>query len=268
MNGVCMNATKYRAPIASVVLAVHIMSGLSCMQTPNPEFIGMKLSFSRADEERYLAAVMDASLVRYAGIDVPMIDNISIVTEGSRSALCLRLIPGQPLKNNGIRAEIAVDYPFAAGATVNYQWCFKIGADFRSDAPKNRWWVMGQWHDQPDAARGETWNGFPANSPPILLGYGFTNGTHALGLSYGSPNSTAIGYFPVIPDTWMTIRAVIHWALDASGSIVITTNGATALTANGRNMHNAYQHYLKLGQYRQRDIQSDNRVYIDDLVIY
>lgn len=259
-------ARQFPAGVAAVMLTAAAF--LSCIETPNPEFVGMKLSFSRADEERYLAAVMDASLIRYAGIEVPMIDNIAIVPEGSGSALCLRIIPGQPLKNNGIRAEIAVDYPYTVGATVTYQWRFKIGEGFRSDAPKNRWWVVGQWHDQPDASRGETWGSFPANSPPILLGYGYTNGEHGLGLSYGSPNAVPIGFFPVTPDAWVTIRAVIHWAIDASGSIIVSTNGTAALTANGRNMHNAYQHYLKLGQYRNREIQTDNRVYIDDLVIY
>lgn len=33
------------------------------------------------------------------------------------------------------------------------------------------------------------------------------------------------------------------------------------------NLHNAYQHYLKLGMYRHPDIKTDNWIYLDDLTI-
>ena len=40
---------------------------------------------------------------------------------------------------------------------------------------------------------------------------------------------------------------------------------APALTVNGPNMNNAYQHYLKVGMYRHQEIHTDNEIFIDDL---
>jgi Polysaccharide lyase len=74
------------------------------------------------------------------------------------------LSPGQAKKNNGIRAEISVDYPYKVGDVVRHAWKMRLPDDFKADDPQNRWWVMGQWHDQPDRTLGETWAGFPGRS--------------------------------------------------------------------------------------------------------
>jgi len=39
------------------------------------------------------------------------------------------------------------------------------------------------------------------------------------------------------------------------------------ITAEGANMHNDFQHYLKLGLYRHLGIQTNNSIFLDDLKI-
>jgi hypothetical protein len=42
----------------------------------------------------------------------------------------------------------------------------------------------------------------------------------------------------------------------------------TAVAAgSGPNMHNDFQHYLKVGMYRHREIQGDNWIYLRDIAI-
>ncbi len=36
---------------------------------------------------------------------------------------------------------------------------------------KPNWHIVSQWHDQPDARKGETWQGFPTHSPAVSLQY-------------------------------------------------------------------------------------------------
>jgi hypothetical protein len=118
-------------------------------------------------EKEYLTAVLPLELIRYAGIEVPSRENIQILSDPVGPYLEFRLVPGQAKKNNGIRAEISVDYPYGVGDIVRYKWEMRLPGHFKADEPRNRWWVMGQWHDQPDRTKGETWQGFPAHSPPV-----------------------------------------------------------------------------------------------------
>jgi hypothetical protein len=100
-------------------------------------------------EKEYLSAVLPQELMRYAGIEVPSRENIQVLSGAGGRYLEFRLVPGQAKKNNGIRAEISVDYPYGVGDIVRYQWEMRLPKDFAADKPRNRWWIMGQWHDQP-----------------------------------------------------------------------------------------------------------------------
>lgn len=68
-----------------------------------------------------LSAILPEELIRYAGVDVPSQENIQILTDSAGRYLEFRLVPGQTKKNNGIRAEISVDYPYKVGDVVRYQ---------------------------------------------------------------------------------------------------------------------------------------------------
>lgn len=117
-------------------------------------FCGCAKSASREDELRLLRTILPDALLDCASLDVAAIENVAAIGEGQGKHLGLHLLPGQRKLHKGVRAEVSVDYPFAIGETVRYSWRFMLPKDFVSDAPKNRWWVIGQWHDQPNKKEG------------------------------------------------------------------------------------------------------------------
>ena len=111
----------------------------SCSKAADPK--------DRERELSYLRCVVPESLLEFAHVEVPAVENITIMGEGTNQHLGLHLLPGQKKRNGGVRVEISVDYPFQPGDTVRYAWRFMVPEGFESDAPKNRWWIIGQWHD-------------------------------------------------------------------------------------------------------------------------
>lgn len=224
---------------------------------------------AREKELGYLRTVMPDHLLPYAKVEVPTLENIAIKEEGTNKYLGLHVYPGQQKLHGGIRAEVSVDYPFQQGDTVKYAWRFMVPKDFKSDAPRNRWWIIGQWHDQPDESRGETWDGFVSRSPPVLISIGELEGKLGLGIAYGPDQSQKHGPIFMEPGKWHAITAIIHWSLKADGKASFFLDDMTQPVAvtEGANMHNDYQHYLKLGMYRHPEIQTDNWIFIDDLQI-
>jgi hypothetical protein len=55
----------------------------------------------------------------------------------------------------------------------------------------------------------------------------------------------------------------------AEGKVAVFLDGSkeAVVTGTGPNMHNGYQHYLKLGMYRHPEIATENRVAIRDVSI-
>jgi len=223
-------------------------------------------SFSEKD---YLEAVLPPPLIRYAGVEVPSQENIHIRSDGARRYLEFRLIPGQARKNNGIRAEISVNFPYNVGDFVRYKWQMRLPEDFKGDEPQNRWWVMGQWHDQPDRTKGENWQGFPGRSPPVSFNYFRRDGKDFLSLLVGSPKMKNVGLIPITRSAWHSLDVVIKWSQGADGKVVVFFDGSKTpvVIGTGPNMHNGYQHYLKLGMYRHPQIATENRLDIRDVFI-
>jgi len=223
-------------------------------------------TFSQKD---YLAAVLPPGLIRYAGIEVPSQENIHIRSDSTGRYLEFRLVPGQAKKNNGIRAEISVDFPYKVGDIVRYQWKMRLPEDFKADEPRNRWWVMGQWHDQPDRTKGETWQGFPGRSPPVSFSYSRRDGKDFLSLLVGSPRMRSVGQIPITRGKWHSLDVIIKWSQGADGRVAVFFDGSKApvVLGTGPNMHNGFQHYLKLGMYRHPQIATENRLGIRDVFI-
>lgn len=220
-------------------------------------------------EKDYLAAVLPPELIRYAGVEVPSQDNIHICSDSTGRYLEFRLVPGQAKKNNGIRAEISVNFPYKVGDIVRYKWQMRLPEDFKGDEPKNRWWVMGQWHDQPDRTKGETWQGFPGRSPPVSFNYGRRDGKDFLSLLVGSPKMKSVGLLPITRGAWHSIDVIIKWSQGVDGQVEVFFDGSKApvVTGTGPNMHNGFHHYLKLGMYRHPEIATENRLDIRDVFI-
>lgn len=224
---------------------------------------------SRDQELAYLRTILPDPLLEHAHVDVPSKDNIAVIGEGPEAHLALGLLPGQSKLHGGIRAEVSVDFPHREGDTVRYEWRFMVPTNFVSDAPKNRWCLIGQWHDQPNRSKNESWDGFPSRSPPVLVGLGETNGSLAIGFAYGPKQSTNLGPLPIRRGEWHRIAMVIHWSQGVSGTarLFLDDMAKPALVASGPNMHNAFQHYLKFGMYRHPDIATENWIHVDDVKI-
>jgi len=216
-----------------------------------------------------LRVLMAEDLLSHAHVEVPSLENIAILGDGAEPYLGLRLFPGQKKCNGGIRAEVSVDVPHREGDTLRYEWRFRVPADFHSDAPKNRWWVIGQWHDQPDTSRGETWKGFPSRSPTVLIGIGEHDGRTAIGIEYGPTQAEKRGPLFIERGTWHPIALVIRWSQKADGRAEVFFDDMTrpVFTLDGPNMHNGFQHYLKLGMYRHPDIATDNWIHLAGLKV-
>jgi hypothetical protein len=224
---------------------------------------------SREEELHYLRAAVDTSLLEYAHLEVSSRENISLFDEEGKPYLGFHIIPGQPLKNRGVRAELSVDFPYRPAAVVRYEWRFRLPKDFQADEHGNRWWIVGQWHDQPDTTKGERWEGFPSHSPPILLGYGRKENRDYLGFSYGSPTQRPVALIDIHRGVWHKLCVLIHWSQGEDGSANVFLDDAEkpVAEAHGPNMHNAYQHCFKVGMYRHPEIHSENWMHISDVRI-
>ena len=225
----------------------------------------------KAETARHLSAVLGAEHLSYSYVEVAERRNIEIVEEDGEQALAFHLFPGQPRLNNGIRSEISIDFPHQLGDHIRYTWEMKLPEGFTADVPKNRWWVVAQWHDQPNRELNETWEEFPSRSPTIGLALGEIQGELGLVLVYGR---TAEGVpqkvsSPMIIQRgqWHRIEATIAWAEDASGTISWSLDGENVLNLVGPNMNNDFQHYLKLGMYRHPDIQLKSTMFIKNVTM-
>jgi hypothetical protein len=255
---------RWPAVLIAVAVADLVITACLCARGPQPDAAEL-----RARELEYLRVAVAPELLDVAHLEIAALEQLRLADQAGERCLGLRVFPGQPLKNGGVRAEVSIDAPFQVGDTLEYRWRFLIPEDFPDDAPLNRWWVLADWHDQPDRDHGETWDGFPARSAPIILGYGRVDGQDVIGLSYGSPDPQPVGTFPVRRGCWHDIRVRIAWARDAGGRAAVFLDGAAApvAAAQGPNMHNGFQHYAKIGMYRHPDIGGDAWIYLEGIAV-
>ena len=72
-----------------------------------------------------------------------------------------------------------IGYPLLSDLQVFYSWHFKIDSTYEEN---DDWQIISQFHDQPDPASGETWDNYPAHSPP--LAYKYKNGNLVISVPY------------------------------------------------------------------------------------
>ena len=228
---------------------------------------------SRQLDLKYLPTVLPETLLEYARLEVASEKNVAVRTDGPNRCLGLHISPDQAMVHGGMRAEISVDFPFVQGDTIRYSWRFMLPENFIADPPLNRWWLIGQWHDKPNEKLGESWKDFPSRSPPVALKIVELNGRIGVSLVYGptdAPQHQRCSE-PVFLERgkWYRIGVSIHWSRGADGAVSVFLDGNTraAMSAEGPNMNNDFQHYLKLGMYRHPDIRTDNWIFIDRIEI-
>ena len=71
---------------------------------------------------------------------------------------------------SGVRAEITYDNHDQPGSEKWYAWSFLVPENFKNSPPK-LWQVMGQFHDQPNRDKGETWKNWSGtgHSPSVAV---------------------------------------------------------------------------------------------------
>lgn len=186
----------------------------------------------------------------------------------------------QTLVNYGKRSELAINYLFSEGDTVEYSWSFMLPKDFAIDT-QNRWQIIGQWHDQPNKEIGETWNTYKGYNPPLSFQIK-KNKNEPLKIYL-----TSVDVRPFIADPlngkkiftqyyvgdiilgkWYHIKVKVKWQNNDSGiTWVDYDNSGYKQIYAGINMNNNYSHYLKLGLYRDPSIELDQFIYIKNITI-
>jgi len=166
------------------------------------------------------------------------------------------------------RSEIQIFNVAPPETEIYYAWSINIPADYIESAD---WQVMGQFHDQPDFENGETWENYPAHSPPVSITY--KNGK--IGLTVNIPFGTGaevISEREITKGEWCDIVLRIFWSTTTNGyieawinNVPMTDNSGKITRYNFKNLYNNSGNYLKIGLYRSNDIKTKNRVYYDEI---
>ena len=202
---------------------------------------------------------------------------------------------------NGNRAELTYDDGATEGEEKWYSWKIFIPADYpdvnmRDQDFEPNWQLMGQWHQQPVVADGETWEDFTGKgeSPSVGLNYYFLaandpdyqnlkkddkmlsvpgfdpawDDVSVFFLTYGTP-PVPVAIKRIEKGQWINVLVNIYWSEGEDGFIRTwindqeITNGKTY----GPNMWNSASHYFKFGLYKNPDIPHINVLYYDDVKI-
>ena len=230
--------------------------------------------------------------------------DIEITSELSYSGAksCKFTISPESNVANGNRAELTFDEKAIEGDDSWYEWVFYIPESYQDVSLEDstgapNWQVIGQWHQQPNFAAGETWDNYSemGKSVPIAVNYyyfsnndpeylklkqdpksdvlhGFNkdwNEVSVVGLSYGdSPSSIAVK--KIEKNTWYKIRLNIKWSQNDDGFVQawIDEEEFTNGKHYGLNMLNEVSHYFKFGLYRNPTIPYTNSLYYDDIKVW
>ena len=220
-------------------------------------------------------------LSQWAGKEAARADSVEVVASPTRSgryAAKFTVRAGERV-SNGNRAEIFRDNGDKAGSEVWYGWSFLIPNDFEDvEWQPKLWQCLGQWHDQPDKSRGETWATFPGRSPSIAVYYTSKSGKSAIEIWYGTykkgENQKIVASAPINKGEWTDLMFHIRWSQQNDGFLEPFLNGKPLINpevenhrAQGPNMWNGASHYLKIGLYRTDKISSTNSVFWDEVRI-
>ena len=261
--------------------------------TVTPEELGYTL---RADFEE--GVFPDAWKGSYEIVNLERALAVSPDAEKGTYAAKFTVASGDLIKGKS-RAELAWDNHNAEGVEELYLWNVKIPENYQ-DVPliakdgRPNWQVIGQWHDQPDVTKGETWDSYPAHSSSLALNYGFLTqndpeykriiasgiGDSIVGFSpdydnqpmisvtYGTPPQP-IALYPIQKGVWNTVTAHVLWSQTEKGFAEVSINGMSVTGGKhfGVNKYNAASAYFKFGLYRHEDIPYTNSIFYDNVRI-
>ena len=186
-------------------------------------------------------------------------------------ALFLKITCGQDLVSGGMRAEVSFDPERRSGEELWVAWDHLVPDSyaFPSDYPAGEpWMLMGQFHDQPDAEKGETWDDLPAESPPVMLAFGKQEGRTVMAVNYGVATTREQEVIVDYPTgVWHRWTLNLSWSTGDDGWGVFLLDGEEVASFTGPNAHNDAGNFLKLGLYRSEEIHTDNVVLYDDIAV-
>jgi hypothetical protein len=214
---------------------------------------------AQVDKHKLASAMgIDQELVPWLNLEIPACGNIHVGVGYAGFVLDEQ----NDKLHDGIRSEIAIDYPFVEGDTIEYRWSILVPSAAAPGGDASQWWLIAQWHDQPDFRLGETWAMLKAQPPPVAVFVENRNGATGIGL-YGLPGKR-ISWAPVPTDVWLDLSVVVHWRTTGDGSVHFSVDGHPEfdVTTTGRNMLNGYRHYFKVGQYRAPTIRQYSVLYV------
>ncbi|GGB12390.1 heparin lyase I family protein [Agarivorans gilvus] len=164
---------------------------------------------------------------------------------------------------NGIRSELVFNNPYLEEDELEYRFQIRFEEGFDQNL-SFYWWLFAQWHDQPDRNLGETWINFPSNSPPVSLA--LKSKSDLLGIAL-LINGNFYYWQEIETYRWYDIAFNIKWSTEETGEVTYCIDGNCHPKIIERNMLNHYQHYFKIGQYRNRNTTSKNTISIKEIKI-
>lgn len=216
-------------------------------------------------DKHKLASVMgiDQTLIPILNLEIPNCSNIQLTHNYAKFILNEK----NDKLYNGIRSEIAFDYPFTENDTIEYRWSVMIPSEGAPGDETNQWWLIAQWHDQPDPRLSETWATFKAQPPPVAIYVEKRGG--AVGIGIAGILGRKISWAAAPTDVWLDLRAIIYWSTSSNGYVSFSVDDYPTLSfvSVGHNMLNSYQHYFKIGQYRAPTINKYSVVHVKNVRI-
>ncbi len=202
--------------------------------------------------------------------------NFSFVSSGFGTSLCARfaLDSGDywfsPYhKVYSARSELSLKNTAPAEVMMIYSWDFKVDTSYEET---DGFQIVGQFHDIPDFLKGETWGNYPGGIPPIS--YQYKHGKLWIVVyNYSAQAVWHIASADISKGIWHTIVSTIYWSVTDSGYFEATVNGVPIASDGGitrytaRNLLNSEGCYLKIGLYRDIDIETKGVVYFDNIYI-
>lgn len=239
---------------------------------------------------RFEATFEKNDLKKWTGIEVANEQSIQFVTNPVRKgkyALKLSIAEGQGKTNSGVRSEVTYDNNDQEGSDTWYAWSFMMPESFK-ESPSYMFQLVGQWHDQPNTTRGETWDDFPSNIPSIGLYYGTTKVSEipqkyhsqlmqfahllqkptftGIAVHAGTEDQKIVAMIPVEKGVWNDLMLHIKWSRNEDGYIeVFHNNIPVGPLKHVKTMWNDFPHYLKLGLYRDPRIEHANHIFYDEV---
>lgn len=171
------------------------------------------------------------------------------------------------------RAEIFLHNNDPLNSEAWYRWSVMIPTDYVDRAGSDSFQIIGQFHDQPDTSRGQTWDNYPHHPPMIAMHYGADKTGSGFGLVYGAePNHKRVAMKYIEKGRWYDVKMHIRWSQSNDGFLECWLNGEPWTPFNGKdhkvygaNMYNNAPAYLKLGLYRGSGFTTANTVYYDEV---